>query len=64
MLARMIEPRPDPGEAWCLNCALNGGRTAILSADGARDHGRQHEGGGLVRIQIAWPQQAEGGTDG
>jgi hypothetical protein len=58
-LARIIEPGPDPGEAWCLDCALNEGRTLIVSADGFRDHAGQHASGERVRIQVAWPTEPE-----
>ena len=63
-LARAIEPGPDPGEAWCVGCALNGGRTLIVSADGFRDHAGEHRElpGELVRIQVAWPEGTEDGT--
>ena len=54
-LAAVIEPRPDPGEAWCIGCALNGGRTLVVSADEFRDHAAEPHGGARVSIQATWP---------
>lgn len=41
-LARWLDPYPDRGEAWCMECALNEGRTLILNADGHADHVERH----------------------
>lgn len=41
-LAGWLDPCPDRGEAWCMTCALNGGRTLILNAAGHREHAEQH----------------------
>lgn len=55
-LAALIEPSPDPGEAWCVYCTLNDGRTLIVSADGIREHVEQHvPGSGSVNVRAAWP---------
>ena len=58
-LARLIEPRPAPGEAWCVACALNDGRTLIISADGYQAHAEMHRENDLpgdhVSLQVAWP---------
>jgi hypothetical protein len=43
-LARRIEPYPDAGEAWCMDCALNGGRTLIVPSSGHREHVELHRG--------------------
>lgn len=55
-------PRPDPGEAWCFRCALNSGRTVIVSAAGYNVHVEAHrellqDGGAnhTVEIQVTWP---------
>ena len=63
-LAHVIEPGPAAGEAWCVDCAMNDGRTLIVSADGFRDHAGEHRElpGELVRIQVAWPEGTEDGT--
>lgn len=41
-LARWLDPYPDRGEAWCMNCELNDGRTLILNAAGHNEHVRMH----------------------
>ena len=41
-LVRWLDPMPDQGEAWCMNCAMNNGRTIILSASGHVHHVEQH----------------------
>lgn len=58
-----LQPAPDPGEAWCVGCTLNGGRTLIISADGFRDHSAEHtnsEGSGYVEIIARWPGNRSG----
>lgn len=57
-LARWVEPDPDPGEAWCLGCVLNGGVTAVLPADGHERHAELHagqDGAHVVQIRVNWP---------
>ena len=46
-LVAWLEPMPDVNEAWCVNCALNGGRTVIVPSRAARAHVEQHQQGGL-----------------
>jgi hypothetical protein len=41
-LAAWLEPMPDAGESWCLDCYLNDGKTKVLSADGTRAHAAEH----------------------
>ena len=41
-LVRWLDPYPDKGEAWCLNCAMNDGKTLIVNASGHLQHVRQH----------------------
>ncbi len=41
-LVRWLDPYPDQGEAWCMNCAMNNGRTVILSASGHVQHVEKH----------------------
>jgi hypothetical protein len=57
-LATWLEPYPDRGEAWCVNCALNGGRTLIVPATGHARHVMQHrdEQGmrSAVSIRVSW----------
>lgn len=43
-LARWLDPCPDRGEAWCVDCAVNGGRTLVLNANGHAEHVQQHTG--------------------
>jgi hypothetical protein len=57
-LSRWLEPEPDPGEAWCMECALNGGRTLLLPADGHEIHAERHgelPGTGVVIMRVRWP---------
>lgn len=42
LMAQWLDPYPDKGEAWCINCTLNGGRTLILNAAGHTDHVETH----------------------
>jgi hypothetical protein len=65
-LARRLDVQPAPGESWCENCALNGGRTKVLSADGGEAHAREHiaDGGPTshhVTITSAWPARRQQG---
>lgn len=41
-LAQWLDPHPDPGEAWCMGCKINGGRTVVLNAHGHREHVYAH----------------------
>jgi hypothetical protein len=41
-LSATIEPRPSAGEAWCMDCVLNAGRTRIVSSSGASLHVERH----------------------
>ena len=41
-LSRWLDPYPDKGEAWCLDCNLNDGKTLILNANGHSDHLERH----------------------
>lgn len=41
-LAKRIEPGPPMGEAWCIGCPLNDGRTLIFPYEGATDHLERH----------------------
>lgn len=41
-LVRWLDPYPDKGEAWCMNCVMNDGRTLIMNASGHLHHVRQH----------------------
>ncbi len=51
--AKAIAPHPDPGEAWCVCCSLNNGRTLILPVDGIKAHTDLHND--YVRIDATWP---------
>ena len=54
-LAQRIEPLPDAGEAWCVDCTLNGGRTALLSATGYEDHASRHPSDEEISIRAVFP---------
>lgn len=41
-LGTWIQPTPDPGEAWCIRCSINGGRHAILVPGAERLHAEEH----------------------
>jgi len=41
-LSRKLDPYPDKGEAWCMDCVLNDGRTLILNAAAHSDHVEAH----------------------
>lgn len=41
-LSRWLDPYPDRGEAWCMDCELNDGRTLILNAAAHAEHLHQH----------------------
>jgi hypothetical protein len=55
ILAQKLDPYPDRGEAWCMGCALNDGRTLILNAAGHVDHVEKHrdESTGRTATSIA-----------
>ena len=42
-LSKKLRVRPDPGEGWCHKCALNGGRTLVISATAIHDHAETHK---------------------
>ena len=42
IMVRWLDPSPDPGEAWCMECSLHGGRTLILNATGHEEHLGKH----------------------
>lgn len=44
IMARWLDPYPDKGKAWCLDCTLNGGRTLVLNAAGHAAHVLHHRG--------------------
>lgn len=57
-LVRKIEPKPDPGKAWCFKCSLSFGRTLTFPADGIEDHAVRHSYIGddsTLMIQARWP---------
>jgi len=65
LLAQRIDPTPDPGESWCVDCSLNGGRTLVLPADSIIQHVRKDhlkvEREHIV-IKAAWPLRKGGWT--
>lgn len=57
-LAQWLDPYPDKGEAWCIECELNGGRTLIVPASGHTRHLETHrsseEKSSNVAIRVNW----------
>lgn len=41
-LVRWLDPHPDQGEAWCMGCVMNHGRTLIMNASGHLQHVEKH----------------------
>jgi hypothetical protein len=70
-LSRWLDPYPDKGEAWCMDCTLNDGRTLILNAAAHADHVERHreatEGTGVwdgISIRANFGKVAEVGPEG
>lgn len=61
-LARLIDPEPDPGEAWCINCSLlpNHG-VALIPVDGIEKHVASHTDGEFLQIWGQWPPREKSG---
>jgi hypothetical protein len=55
-LVRKTQIRPPIGEAWCVNCAANNGRTKILSPDGIKEHVLTHPRGRYIEVHAIWPE--------
>jgi hypothetical protein len=57
-LAQYLDPHPDKGEAWCVDCVLNGGRTLVVPAHGHSHHislHRDQQGGQTsIAIRVNW----------
>jgi hypothetical protein len=56
-IVKVVEPYPDPGEAWCIRCSLNERRTLIISVHGVPEHLLKHvdaDDQGIVKILKAW----------
>lgn len=56
----LIEPGPDAGEAWCVDCRLNEEKTLLIPANSARRHAEKHmdekdDYKSFVRMKAAWP---------
>lgn len=47
---RKIEPFPDLGEAWCIDCRLNGGKTQIFPENSMRSHVMKHQSTDFVKV--------------
>lgn len=67
-LVRWIELSPAPGEAWCLRCELNGGKTRVVPIHGWREHVEEHKerGSNRVGMQGCWsgvPDEPDVGDD-
>ena len=58
-LAQWLDPYPDRGEGWCINCSLNDGRTLIVPATGHARHVREHQEdpeNTSVAMRVNWGQ--------
>lgn len=56
-LAQWLDPYPDRGEAWCIGCALNNGKTVVVNAAGHLNHVKQHrnhEPATSVAMRVNW----------
>lgn len=42
IIADLINPYPDVGEAWCVGCSINEDRTIVLSVEGIQKHVEDH----------------------
>jgi hypothetical protein len=64
-LAQWITPLPAAGEGWCIGCALNQGRTLVLSPDNVRAHAQKHEdtGGEARNMHVVTAQRARPGQE-
>jgi hypothetical protein len=61
-LAKIIDPFPDIGEAWCVNCSLNNGKTLLMSSDSVIKHTDKHvEVNPNEELRLRW-QDAPGDT--
>jgi hypothetical protein len=59
-IVKRIDPYPDPGESWCLGCALNRGRTLVLALGSITSHVQQHrDDGSDVTIRTSERAQQE-----
>jgi hypothetical protein len=55
MLAKKIQPHPAVGEAWCIGCSVNGGRTQAFMAESIENHVKtSHAGQPYVEIDVRW----------
>ena len=49
-LADKIRVFPPEGEAWCVNCVRNDGKTVIVPVSGMQNHLRDHQPNDYVKI--------------
>jgi hypothetical protein len=54
-IAYTIDPMPPMGEAWCMKCSINGGKTAVISAAGLTLHVKAHTPGETIFIKRREP---------
>lgn len=57
-LVRWLDASPDVGEAWCIDCGLNNGRTLIVPAPGHSRHVGLHrdQENISIAIRVNWGQ--------
>jgi hypothetical protein len=51
-IVKIVEPLPEAGYAWCLDCALNQGKTKVLHADRWFFHVEKHGSNDYVEISM------------
>jgi hypothetical protein len=54
-LVKLIEPMPDAGEGWCIDCTLSPGRkrTVVFPADALENHVSNHQIDEVLAIVLA-----------
>lgn len=53
-LVKLIEPRAGVKEAWCIECVLNEGQTAVLPVENMMSHVEMHkqDPGKIISLDI------------
>ena len=53
VLADKIDPMPDFGEGWCIDCSLSEGKTVVFSEDGVKAHMSKHDSEERLAIKLS-----------
>lgn len=51
-IVKIVEPLPSEGEAWCLDCSLNNGKTIVYLCESVANHVRSHPHGIKVKVLV------------